>query len=112
VAAEPDLTCGSNICIRYQVGSLHNADSTAFTPIEEATSILQIPISWVKTILSNEELAQLATMPLRIIQATIEGLYRSDYVAAPDGPVSSIRKLNTGMQQVPVPKWLKKSAKA
>ncbi|ENG6269780.1 hypothetical protein ABU553_003745 [Yersinia enterocolitica] len=78
VAAEPDLTCGSNIDIRSQVGSLDNTAATAIKPIEEACAGLPIPFVWIRAALTLEEFKSLAMLPVRLIQATISGLYMSE----------------------------------
>ncbi|EMN6592020.1 hypothetical protein WBU38_005357 [Escherichia coli] len=80
VAAEPDLTCGSDIDIRSQVGSLDNTAATAIKPIEEACAGLPIPLGWIRAALTLEEFKQLAMLPVRLIQATISGLYMSEHM--------------------------------
>lgn len=80
VAATEDLTCGSDIDIRSQVGSLHSAAATALVPIEDACEGLPIPISWVRAALTLAELKDLAMLPVRLIQATISGLYMTEHM--------------------------------
>ncbi|MBA5234790.1 hypothetical protein H2Y56_22165 [Pectobacterium aroidearum] len=78
VAAADDLTLGSNIDIRSQVGSLDIAAATEFESIEEAMAGLPIPTAWVRATLTLAEIKDLAMLPLRLIQATISGLYMSE----------------------------------
>lgn len=78
-AETADLDCGSTIGIRSQSGSPETAFTTAaLTTIEEAIAAMPVPLAWVRTALSIEELAQLAAMPPRLIQATIAGLFMAD----------------------------------
>ncbi|MNE49559.1 hypothetical protein D3C80_1440880 [compost metagenome] len=78
MAAADDLTCGSNIDIRSQVGSLEIAATTVFEQIDEAISGMPIPATWVRATLTLAELKDLAMLPLRLIKATISGLYMSE----------------------------------
>lgn len=78
VATTDDLTCGSDIDIRSQVGSLSDASATVFEPIEEACEGLPIPTGWIRAALTLGELRDLAMLPVRLIQATISGLYMSE----------------------------------
>lgn len=74
-----DLDCRSNIDVRSQVGSPETAfTDSILTTIEEAITAMPVPLAWVRTALNLEELAQLAEMPPRLIQATIAGLFMTD----------------------------------
>ena len=74
-----DLDCRSNIDVRSQVGSPETAFiDSILTTIDEAITAMPVPLAWVRTALSIEELAQLAEMPPRLIQATIAGLFMTD----------------------------------
>lgn len=74
-----DLDCRSNIELRSQVGSPETAFiDSILTTIDEAITAMPVPLAWVRTALSIEELAQLAEMPPRLIQATIAGLFMTD----------------------------------
>lgn len=54
------------------------AAATAFEPIEEALSGMPIPAAWVRAALTLAELKDLAMLPVRLIKATISGLYMSE----------------------------------
>lgn len=92
---EADLDCRSTIDLRSQSGS----DETAFieatlTTIEEAIAAMPVPFAWLRTTLTPEELAQLATMPLRLIQATVAGLFMADNIGQlSDGQYNELKRL-------------------
>lgn len=74
-----DLDCGSSIDIGSQAGSADTVFTEAATrTVEEAIASIPVPFSWVRAALSREELAQLAAMPPRLIQATVAGLFMAE----------------------------------
>ncbi|WP_337049741.1 plasmid replication protein, CyRepA1 family [Serratia fonticola] len=75
-----DPTCGSNIEIGSQVGSFDMTTTTPFEPIANAVSGLPIPIDWLRSVLTLAELKDLAMLPVRLIRATISGLYMSEHM--------------------------------
>lgn len=76
-----DLDCRSSIDIGSQSGSPETPfiDAAALT-VEEAIAPMPVPFAWVRTALSREEIVQLATMPPRLIQATVAGLFMADNI--------------------------------
>ncbi|MJN99573.1 hypothetical protein DNX92_23720 [Salmonella enterica subsp. enterica] len=90
-----DLDCRSTIDIRSQVGSADTTfiDST-LTTIEEAIAAMPVPFAWLRTTLTIEELVQLATMPPRLIQATVAGLFMADNMTQlSDGQYNELKRL-------------------
>lgn len=76
-----DLDCGSSIDIGSQPGSPNTAfNEAAAVTVEEAIAAMPVPFAWVRASLSHEELAQLAAMTPRLIQATIAGLFMSENI--------------------------------
>ncbi|MBJ2901550.1 hypothetical protein JGA92_23285, partial [Salmonella enterica subsp. enterica serovar Derby] len=74
-----DLDCRSTIDIGSQSGSPDTAFTDAMlATIHEAISSMPVPLEWVRSALSREELAQLSAMPPRLIQATVAGLFMAD----------------------------------
>ncbi|EHG3868808.1 hypothetical protein J1K84_004591, partial [Salmonella enterica subsp. enterica serovar 4,[5],12:b:-] len=90
-----DLDCRSTIDIRSQVGSADTTfiDST-LTTIEEAIAAMPVPFAWLRTTLTIDELVQLATMPPRLIQATVAGLFMADNMTQlSDGQYNELKRL-------------------
>jgi len=81
-AAADDLTCGSNIDVRSQVGSLDMAAATTFEPIEEAISGLPIPLVWARSALPEDEMIVMANWPLANITRSLISLYMTDFLAS------------------------------
>ncbi|MDE9443376.1 hypothetical protein KKJ13_17700 [Xenorhabdus bovienii] len=77
-AAETDLDCRSNIDIGSQVGSPKPIDIIELDVIDAAVSGTLISVEWVRSILNVDELRKLAEMPIRIVRATISGLYMTE----------------------------------
>lgn len=74
-----DLDYGSSIDIGSQAGSADTVFTEAATrTVEEAIASIPVPFAWVRAALSREELAQLAAMPPRLIQATVAGLFMAE----------------------------------
>ena len=48
--------------------------------VEDAVKETPVPFAWVRNVLTVPELAQLAAMPLKLIRATIYGLYLSENI--------------------------------
>lgn len=90
-----DLDCGSHIDIGSQVGSPETEfNEAAATTVEEAITSMPVPFAWVRTALSREELAYLATMPPRLIQATVAGLFMAENIdALSAGEYDELRRL-------------------
>lgn len=81
VAEAGDLDCGSTIDIGSQSGSPDTGFTEAATrSIEEAIAGMPVPFAWVRAALTREELAQLAAMPQRLIQATVAGLFMAENI--------------------------------
>ena len=78
-----DLDCRSPIDIGSQSGSPNTEfNEAAAVTVEEAIASMPVPFEWVRANLSAGELAQLATMPPRLIQATVAGLFMTDNIDA------------------------------
>lgn len=76
-----DLDCRSPIDIGSQVGSPNTEfNEAAAVTVEEAIASIPVPFEWVRANLSAGELAQLATMPPRLIQATVAGLFMAENI--------------------------------
>ena len=90
-----DLDCRSHIDIGSQAGSpVTEFNEAAAVTVEEAIASMPVPFAWVRTALSREELAHLAAMPPRLIQATVAGLFMAENIdALSAGEYDELRRL-------------------
>ena len=51
---------------------------TGLNTIEDAVKGTPVPFAWVRDVLSIPELSQVAGLPLKLIRATLSGLYLSE----------------------------------
>lgn len=78
-AENVDLDCRSSIDIGSQVRSPETEfNEAAAATVEEAIASMPVPFIWLRTVLSRDELAQLAALPPRLIQATVAGLFMAE----------------------------------
>jgi len=76
--AEGDLDFYTSIYTDLKSGSPLSPALTGLEAIEEAVTDTPVPFSWVRDVLTVTELAQLAAMPLKLIRATLSGLYLAE----------------------------------
>jgi putative DNA primase/helicase len=75
--------------------STENTDGTGpASVIEDALTDSPVPVRWVMDVLTSDELRQLATLPMRLLRATLAGLYMTDHMGTLSvGEYDELRRL-------------------
>lgn len=80
--AESDPDFSDYIYTDKKLGSPDLPAMAGLDAVEEAVTNTPVPFAWVRDVLTGPELAQLAAMPLKLIRATLAGLYLTDNMGA------------------------------
>lgn len=97
VPAKGDLDFSVDIYMDQKSGSPDLPATAGFAAVEEAITNTPVPFAWVRNVLTGTELAQLAAMPLRLIRATLSGLYLAENMGSLDnGCYEELKRLQAG----------------
>ena len=92
--AEGDLDFSGYIYMDQKSGSLDLPATAGLAAVEEAVTNTPVPFAWVRNVLTRAELAQLAAMPLKLIRATLSGLYLAENIGNLDaGDYQELKRL-------------------
>lgn len=113
VAQEVDHGLDLHIEIPVRSRSTNDTETDApYSVIKEALADMQVPVSWVMEALTKEELLQLAELPLKLIRATLGGLFMADEEPERTERRTESYPINSNAKVVPVPSWLRKPMRA
>ncbi|MDU4291129.1 plasmid replication protein, CyRepA1 family [Mixta calida] len=95
-ASQSDPNISEYIYKDQKFGSQDAAESAGLDAVQEAIDSTPVSFAWVRSILTGDELIQLAAMPIRAIRATLSALYLTENIGnLTAGEYDELRRLQT-----------------